>query len=666
VDSFTDNGEDPAPTIERLTAALSGGLLTEGDIDAAARRLLALRFRLGEFDPPESNPYAQITEEVINCAAHQDLAGQAARAAIVLLKNEATLPLDASRLGRIAVLGPLADTLHADWYSGTLPYTMTARRRLAERFTGPGAVRFAEGVDRVALRVAAGGGALAGRYLTVDDAPHGGPLAVGADSAGPDAWLDVYDWGGGVLALRAVANGRYLAVDAAGTLANESPGPGGWVVNETFELIGRRDTGVLRHVATGRYVAVGADGVPRATARDAAEATGFDLEPVRDGIAEAAEAAAGADVAIVVVGNHPMINGRETEDRADLALPPGQDRLVRAVRAANPRTVLVVNSSYPYAIGWADVLFGDAAPAGRLTQTWYRHTAQLPELLDYDIIAADATYLYFRGAPLYPFGHGLTYSAIEYADLRLSRPTAGPDGQVEVSVDVVNAGDRATDEVVQLYTRQRTSRVKQPLRQLRGFRRIHLAAGERRTVHFGLRVAELAFWDVTRQRYVVEEASHDVLAGRSSADIRRAATLAVAGERIPARDALHRPLAAADFDGYAGVSLCDAQPRRGDAVTATEPGGWILFGDTDFGDGAAGCRAELSRTGTGPATVTLRLDDPLDGPVIGELTAECQGGRYAFVPAAARLRDATGVRDLYVVFEAPGVTLRTLDLEAGA
>ncbi|HEY2670894.1 MAG TPA: glycoside hydrolase family 3 C-terminal domain-containing protein [Rugosimonospora sp.] len=685
VDSFTDNGDHPTLTVERLTTALSRGLLTEADVDTAVRRLLAIRFRLGEFDPPESHPYADITEEVINCPAHQDLAAQAARQAIVLLRNEGAIPLDASRLERVAVLGPLADTLYEDWYSGTLPYATTARSGLAARFD-PGAVRFAEGVDRIALRVASGAGIAAGRYVTADGSPQGGPLTAGTDCAGPDAWLDVHDWGRGVLALRSVCNGRYLTADAGRALTNESPRPGGWVVNETFELVERGAGTVIRHVASGRFVTVDADGVLRAGAATPAEATGFAVELVSDGIAEAAAVAASADVAVVVVGNHPMINGRETEDRADLSLPPDQERLVRAVHAANPRCVLVVNSSYPYAIGWADehvpgilwsahggqefgraltdVLFGDAAPAGRLTQTWYRRAAELPDLLDYDIIATDATYLYFRGTPLYPFGHGLTYSPIEYGNLRLSQSAVGPDGDVRISVDVTNAGERATDEVVQLYTRQRTSRVKQPVRQLRGFRRLHLAPGERSTVHFGLDAADLAFWDVTRQRFVVERASHTVLVGRSSADIRCAATLDVAGETVPPREALGRTVCAVDFDSYAGITLRDADPERGDAVTATEPGAWISFDATDFGDGAAECAAELSRIGGGPVRVTLRLDDPLDGPVIGALAATCRSGRYEFASAHTPLRGAAGVRDLYAVFEAPGVTLRTLTFGA--
>ncbi|MCW3844450.1 glycoside hydrolase family 3 C-terminal domain-containing protein [Micromonospora yasonensis] len=223
-----------------------------------------------------------------------------------------------------------------------------------------------------------------------------------------------------MLALRAVGNGRHVGAHETGALVNDRPGPGGWVVRETFRFHHRPDgTALLRHLATGRCVTVDADGT-----------------------AEAAALAAAADVAVIALGNHPMVDGRETEDWVDLALPAGQEELLRAVYAANPRTVLVVTSSYPYAVGWAqahlpavlwtshggqehgnalaDVLLGDADPGGRLTQTWYADAAELPDLLDYDIIGADATYLYHRGEPLYPFGHGLSYARFEYVDLRLS------------------------------------------------------------------------------------------------------------------------------------------------------------------------------------------------------------------------------------------------------
>jgi beta-glucosidase len=675
VDSFTDHDDRSEVTVQRLNQALEQGRLTEGDIDAAARRVLTIRFRLGEFDPIEKNPYAAITEEVINCLAHQELAREAARQAFVLLRNQdRTLPL-VGQPRRVAVIGPLADALYEDWYSGTLPYAVTARRGLAERL-GEDRIEFVEGVDRVTLRVG-------GTYVVASADPAGAALSTAAGSVRPEAGFDIVDWGHGVRALRAAANGRHVTVDDHGALVNDQLRPNGWVVRETFRFtVGDDGETLIQHIASGRYVVVGEDGSLYARAENLDEATGFTLDLVSAGRSDAIRAAREADVAVVVVGNHPLINGRETEDRVDLALPPAQEELIRAVHATNPSTVLVVQSSYPYAIDWAeehlpailwsshggqefghalaDMLFGDAAPAGRLTQTWYSSAADLPDLLDYDIIAADATYLYFRGTPLYPFGHGLTYTTFAYFNLRCSSDEVDADGEVDVSVVVQNTGEWASDEVVQLYTRQQRSRVKQPLRQLRGFRRVHLAPGEATTVHFRLKASELAFWDVTRNRAVVEQARHSVMVGRSCTDIRQATTLVVRGEQIPPRDALAQPIAAVSLDDYAGVDLLDASPTNGDAVRSAEAGAWIAFEQVDFGAGARACEARVSAGTEQTATVTLRLDDPLQGTVIGTITAACEGGRYAWTQPVTPLEGASGVHDLYVVFESAGVSLDTL------
>jgi beta-glucosidase len=642
-------------------------------VDRAVRRVLTTRFRLGEFDPAERNPYAAVTADVVNCAAHQELAREAARQSVVLLKNEdGLLPLGG---GTVAVIGPLADTLHEDWYSGTLPYAVTAYGGLAARVHAT----FHEGVDRIALRGPQG-------YAWAAD----GPVRADGAASGPEASFDLFDWGEGVVALRAVASGMHVGADDEGTLVHDRPQPGGWVVRETFRLV-ERGAGqvVLHHLATGRYVAAGADGVLRAGADGVDEATAFTVELVADGARDAAAAAADADVAVVVVGNHPMVNGRETEDRASLALPPAQEALIRAVRAANPRTVLVVASSYPYGIGWAhehvpavlwsshggqeygnalaDVLLGAADPGGRLTQTWYRDAAELPDLLDYDVITSDATYLYYRGTPLYPFGHGLSYTTFAYDALRLSTVEVDADGTVEVSVDVTNTGERAGEEVVQLYTRQRRSSVKQPLRQLRAFEKVRLDPGERVTVTFTLRAADLSFWDVTRGARVVETARHTVQVGRSSADIALTATLAVRGEEVGPRRPLDRPLWAVDHDDYAGTVLLDDEPRRADAVGAAEPAGWIGFQRVDFGAGAAAVAARVtSRTREAAgARVTLRLDDPLSGPVAGSIVVPTANGRHDWAEVRAPVSGAAGVRDLYLSFEAPGATVSCLTFTSG-
>ncbi|GIH10985.1 beta-glucosidase-like glycosyl hydrolase [Rhizocola hellebori] len=624
VDSFTDQGEDTQPTLDRLHEALQRGLISEADIDRAASRALALRIRLGEFDPAQANPYTQLGPDTINCPAHQALSRETAQRSIVLLKREGDLlPLDPAQAGRIAVIGQLGDQLMADWYSGTFAYRSTILNGLSERVSAE--VTFTEGVDRIRLHL------------------PGGPCDV-----------DVFDWGNDVLALRSTHTGGYLSLHD-GVLSFDSPGPHGWEVHETFRLIPQTDgTHALHHELTKTVVAL------------------CQIEVLHLGTEKAAEAATAADTVILALGNHPLVNGRETEDRQDLALPRAQQRLLQAVYEANQRTVLVVTSSYPYAIGWADehlpaiiwsshggqeygraladVLFGDAEPAGRLPQTWYSSHSELPDLLDYDIITNDATYLYHRGTPLYPFGHGLTWAEFDYRNLTLSQSTADATTRVSVSVEVTNTGTRPVTEVVQLYTHQQRSRVKQPLRQLRGFTRVALDPGQTRAVTIDLDVADLAFWDVTSGRFVVEAARHKVMVGRSATDIRACTTLLVEGERLGPRR-VTGALAAVDHDEGFGIALTDASPESGDAVMATENGAWICFGTTDLTGFST-----VTVTASGSAGwITLRAGDPVDGEVLASL-AVAGNPRYQYRAVSAPLTGAPLDR-LYLVCDTPGIVV---------
>ena len=652
LDSFTQDDDRPEATLGHLREALRLGLLTENDLDTAVRHVLSIRFRLGEFDP--ATPYADLTEEVVNRPEHQRLARRAARGSIVLLENDGLLPLRA--VTKLAVIGQLGDTLMEDWYSGTLPYAVTARTGLAERCE----TVFCEGVDRVTLTAEAG-------PVTAD--PAGGPLSLGAAEADT---FDVFDWGGGAYALRAVATGRFVSADD-GVLVNDQPGPNGWEVRQTFRIEDRpRGSLALRHISTGCYVGAGGDGRLRLV-DDADQALWLVMDVIRNGARQAAELAAGADVAIVVVGDHPLVNGRETEDRDTLALAPAQDAVARAAHAANPRTVMVLSSGCPLtwtarppAVLWsahggqeyghalAEVLFGEADPEGRLTQTWYRSAQELPDLLDYDIITADATYLYFRGSPRYPFGHGLSYAAFDYAALRV-RLTGE---QVIAEVTVTNTGTREGVEVVQFYTHQRRSRVKQPLRRLRGFAKVRLRPGESRVASLAFPIGELAFWDVTRSRFVVERAPHRLMVGRSATDLRLSAPFEVEGEVIPPQRGLLR---AADHDEYDAVAFVAAGREGGDAIRAETAGAWILFRQVDL-TGALSCLAEAGSTEGG--MITVRLGDPLYGPALATFPVP-RTGRYDRHAIAACLTQAEGVHDLYVVFENEGVTLTRLDLGAG-
>jgi len=273
-------------------------------------------------------------------------------------------------------------------------------------------------------------------------------------------------------------------------------------------------------------------------------------------------AAAHSDAAVVFVGNHPTCGepyppwgtcpspyeGREQVDRVYLGLEPAQLALVQSIAGANPRTIVVLVSSFPQAIGWidenvpaivhvtnsgqelgnavADVLFGDYNPGGHTTTTWYQSETDIPtEITDYDI-KKGTTYWYFTGKPLYPFGFGLSYSTFEYSNLTVSAPALPACGSVEIGVDVTNTSAVAGDEVIQLYASYPESAVQRPLQQLRGFRRVTVAAGGTEHVTFPLASTDLSYWDDRAARFAVEyDRSVELQVGASSRDIRLRTTV---------------------------------------------------------------------------------------------------------------------------------------------
>jgi beta-glucosidase len=218
------------------------------------------------------------------------------------------------------------------------------------------------------------------------------------------------------------------------------------------------------------------------------------------------------------------------------------------VKAAQPKTIVVLVSSFQYSIGWvqenvpailhmahssqeegnaiADVLFGDYNPGGRLVATWVKSLDDLPPMMDYDI-RKGRTYMYFKGLPLYPFGFGLSYTTFEYSNLRTSADSVNASGEVTVSVDVKNTGTRAGDEVVQLYVTHLNSVVERPIEELRGFQRITLGPNETKTVRLPLKAGELTYWDAGKHAYVVEPGTIGIAVGASSADARLEKTISI-------------------------------------------------------------------------------------------------------------------------------------------
>jgi beta-glucosidase len=681
MDSFTTDDTHSSITVAAVQAALRQGLLGTADIDRAVTDILSIRFRLGEFDPAGSNPYAAITPSVINSPAHQQLARQAADEQMVLLRNSGgLLPLDPQRAKKVAVVGPLENTLYTDWYSGSLPFGVTPLQGISTRLGSGGTVTSSEGVDRIALRDTA-----TGRYLTASTATAGAALAESGTTAGTAQSFDVFDWGSGITTLRAAANGRYLTLAGDRSLVNSEAQPNGWFVQQQFKLDAQPDGSYVLEYAgndsrqswfgPAKFGVVGANGTITIAASTAAAATHFTKDVVTSGVSSALSAASGADAVVVMVGSMPFINGREDDDRTSTALPQAQEALVEAVRKANPHTVVVLENSYPDTINWAqanvpavlhtthageqtgtalaDVLFGDYNPTGRLTQTWYASDAGLPSMLNYDIAKSGMTYQYYQGAPLYPFGYGLSYTSFRYSNLRLSSRSVDQHGSVRVTVNVTNTGSRAGTDVVQLYTHEQRSRTTQPTEQLRGFARVTLAPGRTKQVTLTLNAADLKFWDVTRDRNVVESGVYDVRIGSDADHVALSAPLAVHGEVIPPRN-LTRVTQAQDFDGYSGVTLTDQSRTSGTSVAATTAGDWVSFADAALPGRHTALTARVANPGTTPTHVTVRLDDPSHGPVLGTLTVPGNGDRYAYTTASTPLTGAhAGKHTVYLVFDGP-------------
>jgi beta-glucosidase len=591
IDSITDETEQ---TIEAIKEALSLGLLNEADMDHALKNAFRIRFRLGEFD--ENHPYVTIPSSKLLAYEHKQLAYEAAQKQIVLLKNDGILPLEKETFETLAVIGPLANESHIDWYSGTPAYKTTPLEGLEKTFNKKD-VTFHHGHSLIRLKASE-----TNQYICLNKAEDD-MLTASEKEPHKAEVFELMDWGWGNYTLKSTTNGKYVTVGEKGLTATATEAKG-WFVKEqlTFETSDREDVWKIK-AWDGQVIAlthndrltVHAATVPKRRQE-------FQLEVIEDGITAAVETAKHADTAVVVLGNNPYINGKECIDRQDICLPPGQERLLQAVSKVNSRTVLILVSSYPYAVTWAqnhlpamvhtshagpdlgealgDVLSGDFNPAGRLSMTWYRSIHQLPDMMDYDIIKGKRTYQYFDGDVLYPFGHGLSYSSFSYDDIKLDKSHAEGDDSISVTVTVGNEGTISGDEVVQLYVKKvDDSRVVRPLKTLKNFKRVHVESGKKEHITFDLKITDLAVWDVTRERYCVENGTYILMVGPSSAETPLTATLHVAGETIPPRQFM-TDVPAYNYDDYENMYLTEGDGIGHYCVRTQGEAGWIAFKQT--------------------------------------------------------------------------------------
>jgi len=548
-----------------LPEVVRSGLVTEETIDIAVGRLLLSRFRLGLYDPPDSVPYSKIPMSVVDSPEHRELARQAGREAIVLLRNEANLlPLDKNAIQSVAVIGPNAAVCQLGGYTGGYSKAVSPLEGIRNQIDSL-KVSYEKGCD-IDLRLPP----ISSDYLIPSGAKAGehglrGEYFNNTQLAGKPVLVRIdpelsFDFSRG--APHPEVHADSFSVRWTGEFVAATTGPYylGAVFDDAIRLFwdgkliidkqnNRNKSSAFRLIQTeaGRRYHLRIE-YGEHWYKAAMQLCGAPMNP--DQFRAAVDVARKADVVIVCLGTDLSVEN-EGIDRSDLDLPGVQQELVKAVLAANPRTIAVLQNGSALSINWlrehvpaileawfpgeeggnaiADVLFGDYNPGGRLPLTFYKSVDQLPLFSDYDIrkgrtymaeIRQGGSYQAQADAPLYPFGYGLSYTRFSYSRLQVTPKTSDPAGSVTISLIVKNTGDRAGDEVVQLYIRDVEASVARPLKQLKGFRRIALDPKASQTVSFVLPVSKLNFWDVRKKAFVVEPGRFEVLVGSSAEDIR--------------------------------------------------------------------------------------------------------------------------------------------------
>ncbi|MCH5194636.1 MAG: glycoside hydrolase family 3 C-terminal domain-containing protein [Oscillospiraceae bacterium] len=570
--------DDEEAVIVGTREALARGLMTEEDIDRALFNSLSARFMLGEFDPPEMNPYANPDPALMDCQAHREINHLAALEQFVLLENDGLLPLKKGI--KIAVLGDIGDKNYMDWYTGYSSYNVSVIDGLKAKF-GEKNVVFDDCHDHVAIRSKANG-----KLLCADKE---GYLHASADKPDDRSTFIKADWGGEVT-YKVKAIDKFFTTD---TMRADSDTTYRWFNREILRPKVCGDG--IKYITYFKDSVLGIDDDGRLTTLELKGVTDkklFTEEIVSDGLERAKKLAKDADVVIVCVGNDPLIIARECFDRTTLSLPEHQSGIVSAAAGVNKNVLLSVISSYPYAIckerelvraaiytshagpelgnAFAEVVSGEYAPAGRLAQTWYTSEEELPAITDYDIIKNDTTYLYYKGKPLYPFGYGKSYAEFSYSGLSADRQGE----ETVVSFDITNTSDVDGEEVPQVYFRAEAPRVKRPLKQLCGFRRVKVGAGQTVRVTIPVEDRYLRFYDVTREKFCVENGVYEFMVGASCEDIKLHTSVKIRGEKIPSRD-MGLSTKAINYDDKYGTKMKFAQNLDRHYMS----GGGLIFRD---------------------------------------------------------------------------------------
>jgi beta-glucosidase len=548
--------------------ALNEGLITVDDIDRALVNMFTIRMRIGEFDPPSKVPFSAIDTNVVNSPDHIAFAAEVATKTPVLLKNNLMknsdrkiLPLNASTIKKIALIGPQADTVELGPYSGTPPVEnmispLSGIRSLLSSKGSTADVVYNAGANTVS------NSNLFNIYWFEVVKKDGSSSRI--DATQVTASSKGITFGSGLLpvkSVKSISDGSWTSYKNINVSNIESinlnlsiPGDGGSIEVRAGSPTGTLLASFSARGTMGMYSAF-MPGTLNAKINRAGISGNQTLyfvyrAPEKPPIdKETLALAASADVVVLFVGTDDR-TANEEADRLTLVLPGNQYELINAVSAVNPNTIVVMQTlgmvevdqfkDNPNVAGiiWtgfngqaqgvaiASILFGDANPGGKLNATWYKSVNDLPEITDYNLRGSKSTngrtYWYFNKDVSYEFGYGLSYTTFEYSNFSISKSTITPNDKITVSVDVKNTGGMDGDEVVQVYIRtpESPASLERPIKRLKGFKRVTIAAGQTSIVSIDIDCSDLWFWDREKNRITFDRGKYLFEIGASSKDIR--------------------------------------------------------------------------------------------------------------------------------------------------
>jgi beta-glucosidase len=594
---------------EHVKRALDDGSLTEEIVNNKVRRLLGVLEKAGLFANPELQP-----ERAENKSHHRRIIREAAREAIVLLKNDGTLPL--TKVKSIAVIGPNAQTaqiLGGGSSSVTPHYAVSPFEGIKNRAGDKIRVQAAPGCFIYKTMPAP-----APETLSTSNGRRGLRLSLfnGTEFAGEPVYRDIttrvqYGWFENTVpnvdqeAFSLRLEGFFTPQESGThTLALSTVGWGKLYLNDKLVIDHTSDSDMSRQLTAelkleaGKAYPIKIEYYWKGSPRWRALAFGHQPPHAKDMIAEAVKLARNSDVVVLVAG---LTNEWESEgfDRADMKLPGAQNELIERVAKANKNTIVVLNVGSPVEMPWidkvpavlqlwynsqeqgnalADVLFGDVNPSGKLPTTFPVRLQDNPAYINYPgehgkVRYGEGIFVGYRYydkkeiEPLFPFGHGLSYTTFQYSNLRLSARSLSPNELLKVRVDVTNTGKVTGKEVIQLYVRDVNSTVARPPKELKAFTKVELAPKQTKTITFTLDREAFWYFDVTRNAWTTEPGHFELLVGASSRDIRLSETFTLAPE--PRASRLHT--------GLPVQTLLDDPDGR--AVLSKYIGGFLLMAD---------------------------------------------------------------------------------------